>query len=197
MSANGGAVSVRAGTVVAPGIERAPAQGAGSSSGLDEAGNGDGEGARPLPRELDGGPVAVVDSSESHLYDPLRCVKGEGDLADHKIGFVLTFEGEILGEVPGTPEVVEYRPNPLGHGGELLFLHLHDDESTPLANLEEKEAVAHDSAGSDHHAIGLSKGVNHEGTSSVREEVEFTPRTRGPVAPSKSALTEQVEMTVR
>ena len=182
---------------MAPRVERSTAQGTGWSTGLDESSNRDREGAGPLSSEVNRRRVVFFDSVEGHLDLAPLGVESEGDVTNHEVGFVFGFEGEVVGQMTRPTEVVEHRPDPLGDGRQLLFFDFEDEESTTLANLEEKEPVAHDSSSSDHDAVGSFERYFHEGTNSFRAEVELTVKTSGTAPPRWRALTEQVETTVR
>jgi hypothetical protein len=144
-----------------------------------------------------GGLVHLLNAPEDHLDYTELGVQGECDLTHSEVRLVLRLEGEIVREMAGSSEIVEDGANPFRDGGQLLLFGLDNEQSPALANLEQKQPVPDDATSAHHDPVGVKELVVHEGTNSLRVEVEFTARTRGVASPRTRALTEHVEMTVR
>jgi hypothetical protein len=190
-------VAVRAGTVVTFGVERSSTERAEWTSGFDESNDGDRESGGQLARETDAERGVFFERLHRHIDRLFGLVHRDGDVARDEVSFVFGLQGEVLGEVPGTAEFLEDLPDPFRERGELELLALHDDQTTSLSNLEEKEPVAHFAAHADHDAVGVGKDVVHEGLRPFSEPVLFTHSTIGVDPVKATALTEHGEMTVR
>ncbi len=144
-------------------------------------------------------PASSSSSTDSNVtsIDVALLVDRDGDVADREVGLVLGLEGEVVGEVARSAQVVEDLGDPLGQRGQLELLALHDDETSALARLEQEEAVADLAAHAHHDLVGGVEDVVHEAMSSLSDPVLLTLSTTGVESVKTMALTEHVEMTVR
>jgi hypothetical protein len=124
-------------------------------------------------------------------------VDRHGDVPGDEVRFVLRFEGEVVGQVPRSPELGNHLGEPLAECLELLLLTFDDDEAATFANLQEEEPVADFAAHADHDLVGVLEDVVHDGASSLSDPVLLTVKTTGVEFVKPMALIEQVEMTVR
>ncbi len=183
---------------MSPRIQGAATQGTRGSTGFHQPCDGDRQPASPFFGEGDRGDIVVVfDRFERDLDDVTLLVDRDGDVTNGEIRFVFGLQGEIVGQVPGSSQVVEDLGNPLRECGELDLLALEDDEASSLARLEEEQTIAHLTAYADHDLVGGVEFVLHEAMSSLKVPVLLTLNTIGVEPVSTTALIEQVEMTVR
>ena len=141
--------------------------------------------------------VLALEGLERDLDRLGLLVERDGDVAGDEVRLVLRFEGEVVREMGRSTQFGDHLGQPLGEGGELLLLALHDHESSTLAGLEEEESIAHLAAHADHHLVGIGEDVVHEGARSFSDSVLLTLNTTGVEFVKPIALIEQVEMTVR
>jgi hypothetical protein len=141
--------------------------------------------------------VLVVDASNFHVQCATFIIDRDRDVSSHEVNLVLGLQAHVVMEVSWSTQTLEDGSNPVGQGLELLLLALNNHQSATLTYLEQEKPGAYFAADPDHHFVRLVKFKIHEGVSSWRDEVELTLRTMGVEPVKASALTEQVEMTVR
>ena len=190
-------MAVRARTVVTLWIKRSPAERTERTSGFDESNDGDGESGGPLTSETDGERGFLFERFHCHVDRLFGLIHRDGDVARDEVRLVFRLQREVVGEMPGTAELLEDLANPFGERGQLELLALHDDQTTSLSHLEEKEPGTNFAAHTDHDAVGVGKDVVHEGLRPFSEAVLFTHSTIGVEPVKATALTEHGEMTVR
>ena len=182
---------------MALGVEWSSTERARGSTRFDEPGDRDREGARPFLREGEFESVLFLTGLDGDFNGLSVYVDRDGDVARYEVRLVLGLETDLLGQMTGAAEVNGHLTQPFGQSAQLKFFALYDHETASLAHLEQEKTITDLSANPHHHLVGRVKDVVHDGANSLSDEVEFTQSTRGAPVPIASALTEQVEMTVR
>ena len=139
-----------------------------------------------------------VDAVE-HQGDGLGIlVNGNAHVAEGEVGLVLIFQGQIIWQVLRAAHLLHDVREVGGNGGDLHFLNLDGDELTTLAHLQQEGSLSNSTDGADGEALGFCEDVvGHDGTTSVRDAVEFTESTMAPSVVIMSVVIEHGETTSR